>query len=127
MLKEDFFTIISMREENNSLAIILELHPGHRIFKGHFPGHPVVPGACMVQMVKEITEMVLEKRIRLKTAANIKFLVPVNPDENKILHMNLLRHPSPDGAIIVSANMSAGTRTCFKFNGSFVPFSGSFP
>ena len=29
----------------------LELNPEHPVYEGHFPGNPVVPGVCQVQMI----------------------------------------------------------------------------
>jgi 3-hydroxyacyl-[acyl-carrier-protein] dehydratase len=119
MLKDDFFTISSIQKENNSFKIILELNAMHKIFEGHFPGQPVVPGACMLQMVKEITEVILNKKIRLTRADNIKFLLLINPNEHKTLQMEVTFSISEDGIANVSANLSNGSSVCFKFSGFF--------
>jgi len=119
MLKDDFFTISSIQKENNSFKIMLELNAMHKIFEGHFPGQPVVPGACMLQMVKEVTEIILIKKIQLTKADNIKFLLLINPNEHKALLMTLTCNISEDGIANVSANLSNGSSVCFKFSGSF--------
>jgi len=119
MLKDDFFTISSIQKENNSFRIMLELNAMHKIFEGHFPGRPVVPGACMLQMVKEVTEIILNKKIRLIMADNIKFLLLINPNEHRTLQMGLTFNISEDGIANVSANLSNGSSVCFKFSGSF--------
>ncbi len=119
MLKDDFFTISSIQKKNNSFKTVLELNAIHKIFEGHFPGQPVVPGACMLQMVKEITEVILSKKIQLTKADNIKFLLLINPNEHRILQMDLTFNISEDGIANVSANLSNGSSVCFKFTGSF--------
>ena len=119
MLKDDFFTISSIQKENNSFKILLELNAIHKIFEGHFPGQPVVPGACMLQMVKEVTEIILNKKIQLIKADNIKFLLLINPNEYRTLQMDLTFNISEDGIANVSVNLSNGSSVCFKFTGSF--------
>lgn len=119
MLKNDFYTISSVQKENNSFKIMLELNAMHKIFEGHFPGQPVVPGACMLQMVKEITELILNKKIRLTKADNLKFLLLTNPNEHRTLQMSLTFNISENGIASVSANLSNGPSVCFKFSGSF--------
>jgi 3-hydroxyacyl-[acyl-carrier-protein] dehydratase len=119
MLKDDFFTISSIQMENNSYKIVLELNAIHRIFEGHFPGQPVVPGACMLQMVKEVTEIILNKKVQLTKADNLKFLQLINPNEHRILQMDLTFNIFEDGIANVSANLSNCSSVCFKFSGSF--------
>ena len=105
--------------ENNSYKIVLELNAIHRIFEGHFPGQPVVPGACMLQMVKEVTEIILNKKVQLTKADNLKFLQLINPNEHRILQMDLTFNIFEDGIGNVSANLSNCSSVCFKFSGSF--------
>jgi 3-hydroxyacyl-[acyl-carrier-protein] dehydratase len=119
MLKDDFFTISSLQKENNYFNIVLELNAKHKIFEGHFPGQPVMPGACLLQMVKEITEDILHKKIQLVKADTLKFLQVINPHECNVLQMNLTCSIPEDGIANISANLSNGSAVCFKFSGSF--------
>ena len=118
-MKDDFFTISSNQKENNSYKIVLELNAMHTIFEGHFPGRPVVPGACMLQMVKEVTEIILDKKVQLTKGDNLKFLQLINPYEHRTLQMDLTFNISEEGIANVSANLSNGSSVCFKFSGSF--------
>ena len=59
---------------------MLAVDESSEIFKGHFPGQPVAPGACMLQTVKEILANTLNVPIRLVKADNIKFLNMITPD-----------------------------------------------
>src|ERR1700730_9343512 len=119
MLKDDFFTVSSVQKENNSFKIVLELNAIHKIFEGHFPGQPMVPGACMLQIVKEVTEIILNKKVQLTKADNLKFLQLINPNEHRTLQMGLTFNISEDGIANVSANLLNGSSVCFKFSGSF--------
>ena len=79
ILKDNFYTIRESRFEADEINATIELNPAHKIFKGHFPGLPIVPGVCMVQIQKELIEKELSRKIILKKATNIKFLSIINP------------------------------------------------
>ncbi|MEP7278535.1 MAG: 3-hydroxyacyl-ACP dehydratase, partial [Bacteroidota bacterium] len=67
MLAGSFYTIVSPVIEPENIRAILKINPDHAIFKGHFPGQPVVPGVCMMQIVKELMETGTGRRLRLQT------------------------------------------------------------
>ena len=55
MLLGDFFEISDINNaENGSIEALIKINKDHAIFNGHFPEFPIVPGVCMIQMVKEI-------------------------------------------------------------------------
>ena len=59
MLLENFYKIIHIKErEDGKQAIEIELNPGHVLYQGHFPGQPVVPGVCTLQIIKESAEQI---------------------------------------------------------------------
>ena len=79
----DFYTLKSSEKtENGSFIANISLNKDHEIFKGHFPGNPVTPGVCMMQIVKELTEEFTGKKLFLKSASNVKFMAIINPEEN---------------------------------------------
>jgi 3-hydroxymyristoyl/3-hydroxydecanoyl-(acyl carrier protein) dehydratase len=77
MLEHYLYDILSA-EEGDFNIIILEDSP---IFKGHFPEYPVVPGVCLMQIIKELAEKLLEKQITLKGVRGVKFLSVVKPGQ----------------------------------------------
>lgn len=119
MLKNHFYHIISINRQENSFQVSLQFNSEHEIFKGHFPGQPVVPGACMLQMVKEILNDVLHKDLRLQKAGNLKFIAPVDPRVTDDLQLNITYQPVDDG-LQISATLNANGVVCFKMQGVFV-------
>ncbi|QQV02777.1 MULTISPECIES: 3-hydroxyacyl-ACP dehydratase [Chryseobacterium] len=86
----DFYTLDSYEmAENGSYTAKIRLNKDHDIFKGHFPGNPVTPGVCMMQIVKELTEEFTGKKLFLKSASNVKFMAIINPFETPELIMSL--------------------------------------
>ena len=119
MLKDDFFTITTLGVDTDSFMATLELNEKHAIFNGHFPGQPVVPGVCMMQMVKEVTETALGKKMMLTKAEELKFLQLTNPTENKTLELLLHFRMEENGKINFTASLSKENSVCFKFRGHF--------
>jgi 3-hydroxyacyl-[acyl-carrier-protein] dehydratase len=87
---KDFYTLQSYEKtENGSFVANISLNKDHDIFKGHFPGNPVTPGVCMMQIVKELTEEFTDSKLFLKTASNVKFMAIINPFETPDLIVQL--------------------------------------
>lgn len=81
--KSDFYSIISFKATADQVAATLQINPEHTIFEGHFPGRPVVPGVCMLQMVKELAEQALGKKLQLSKVAQAKYLQVLVPEPNQ--------------------------------------------
>jgi 3-hydroxyacyl-[acyl-carrier-protein] dehydratase len=135
MLLNDFFTLDHWQMDKTSARAVLRLHPEHPIFGGHFAGRPVVPGACLLQLVEELMARVTGKGGRLNKADQIKFVSMIEPHLNTMVTMTLTWRETATGELRVdaeaSANGSAGataygsaepstpTSVCFKFKGIF--------
>ena len=96
----------------------LSLDPSHPIFKGHFPELPVLPGVCMIDMIKGVLEAVLRHRIFLKKAHQIKFLRILNPNEfpEVFAHLN---YTEDQGTTRVVAKLQSGDIIFFKLDAQF--------
>ena len=119
MLKDHFYHITSIIHQENTITAALQLNGEHEILKGHFPGQPVVPGACMLQMVKEILGNVLGNNLRLKKADTLKFIAPIDPRVTDDLQLKIA-YKALDTGLQVTAVMSANEVVCFKMQGLFI-------
>ncbi len=119
MLLNDFFTISNLEFSGGEVKASLVINAKHHIFDGHFPGQPVVPGVCMMQMVKEILEQVLEKPTNLVSAGEMKFLAVINPMENNIINAVFKYTLEENGAINASATLMKDELIHYKFKGQF--------
>lgn len=81
----NFYTIEAITKQEGEYTCSIRLHPDHEIYKGHFPGMPVVPGVCMLHMLKGCLSEVLDDSLRFKTITSCKFLSVVNPQEQRLL------------------------------------------
>ncbi|MFO1224767.1 MAG: 3-hydroxyacyl-ACP dehydratase [Burkholderiaceae bacterium] len=64
------------------------IEPGHPAFAGHFPGAPVLPGACVLALVLQAAEQhaSLREALGAHTAVpQVKFLAPVGPGSRLVI------------------------------------------
>jgi 3-hydroxyacyl-[acyl-carrier-protein] dehydratase len=119
ILAGDFYTINNFQKVDNAVKAELEFNVAHEIFAGHFPQQPVVPGVCMMQAVKELTEKALDTNLDLVSASDMKFLAVINPVLNNIVTAELKYTEDESGKINVVASLAKDSLTHFKFKGSF--------
>ncbi|MCM1034427.1 MAG: hypothetical protein NC038_02495 [Paludibacter sp.] len=81
MLIEDYYTIISLCLQGDTAVFTLHLNPDCKVYEGHFPGTPVSPGVCNIQMLKECLEALLGKRVLLHNIQQCRLTVLVTPIE----------------------------------------------
>jgi 3-hydroxyacyl-[acyl-carrier-protein] dehydratase len=89
MLIEGLYSVIALEQSSEGVKATVRLNKDHDIFKGHFPGNPIMPGVCMIQIIKELTEEALDKSLFLSVSSNIKFMAIINPEVNPVLHLDL--------------------------------------
>ncbi len=91
MVLKNFYTIEKKEtlNENTSYAFDILINNKHTIFEGHFPGNPIMPGVCMMQITKDIVEDLTNSKLFMKKCSNVKFMAIINPDINKNLHLKI--------------------------------------
>lgn len=90
MLLNDFYQITHKEQISEAKYIFhISLNPNHEIFKGHFPGNPVTPGVCMMQIIKDLAESIYNEKLFLKSTSNVKFMALINPEVNPDLKLEL--------------------------------------
>ena len=117
MLLNDFFTILELKQETEGFVAKVQLKKNHNIYDGHFPGNPIVPGVCWVQIIKELLEKESNMSLRLIKADNIKFMNFVNPLDQDILFFTV--NYKKDQNIQAKATVSFEEKVYLKFGGSF--------
>ena len=113
--KSDFFGLESMTHDEAGIEALLHINPAHPIFEGHFPGQPVVPGVCMLQLIKEVAETALSRSLFLKQVAQVKFLQVLVP----AYHQNIALRIEWKPGLVFNASLKEGEQTIMKMSGTF--------
>ena len=115
MLKNNFFQLSSPLTGGegiiNTTITLDKLHP---IFSGHFPGMPVVPGVCMMAIIKELLEEKIERKLILLQAANLKFLSLINPLENESVEVEIKFTNGENNTVVAEGSIFTRSLTFFK-------------
>ena len=80
-LKNNLYTIKNKQLDGLVGSYELELNPSCFIYQVHFPGEPITPGVCIMQMGKEVLEDALGKTLQVASVKNLKFLSIISPKE----------------------------------------------
>lgn len=89
-LLPDFYKVITTEQVNETdWVVLVALNPQHAIYSGHFPQQPVVPGVCILQMIKECVESICRAALQYKQIASCKFLAAINPNETPEIKFSL--------------------------------------
>ena len=79
MLLQDFYTIQSIvKNDDHNYVVVIFTNENHEVFKGHFPGNPIMPGVCMMQIIKELTEQITNTTLVMQSLSNVKFMALIN-------------------------------------------------
>jgi 3-hydroxyacyl-[acyl-carrier-protein] dehydratase len=114
------FIISNSAHTAGQIITHLKLNKQSEIFEGHFPGQPVVPGACMLQLVKDVLADNFNNSFRLEKADNLKFISMIVPQENQDISLNIAYKPAENNRLTVVAKLMDGDKICFKFQGVFI-------
>ena len=90
-LKNSIYKIIGKEDKGGVVDYTIQLIPSCFIYQAHFPGEPITPGVCIVQIGKELVEELLAEQtsksqtLEIIKVKNVKFLSVISPNETKQL------------------------------------------
>jgi 3-hydroxyacyl-[acyl-carrier-protein] dehydratase len=114
LLLHDLYIIQSLKESENTIQASVLLKADHAIFKGHFPGQPVLPGVCMMEMISEITGEYFNKDFRISGSPITKFLRMIDPKKNPLIHLEI-KYQIRDEAVTLNGRIFFEAETFMKF------------
>lgn len=80
-LLNSLYTIASDAKSEGKHDFHISLDKNHFIYQAHFPGEPITPGVCIMQIAKELLEVSTDLKLNLTSVKNIKFLRIISPAE----------------------------------------------
>ncbi|ULQ51466.1 3-hydroxyacyl-ACP dehydratase [Flavihumibacter fluvii] len=119
MLINDFCTVQNLDNQPGSIKAALHWNSHHAIFEGHFPGQPVVPGVCMLQITKELMELCLARKIALRESGQMKFLQFIDPRITPDVDILISFSQEENGLYTTSATLQKEKVIFFRFTGVF--------
>ena len=115
-LRDSLYTIVSESKGEGSHDFNIKLDPEHFIYKAHFPGEPITPGVCIMQIAKELLEEAVSEDLVLSCVKNIKFLRIISPNEVTDVCYSLAKISREDDQIKVQVTVTAGEEAYAKLS-----------
>ena len=120
MLLNNLYTIQSLSVSDNQIQAAINLQTDHAIFNGHFPGQPVLPGVCMMEMVTEVMGVHLNKSYRISGGPLIKFLRMIDPRIHPLIHLEI-KYQISSLSISTNGRIFSGSEVFMKFQLTLIP------
>lgn len=81
-LINDFYSVVNKKETESGFTAAIAFKSNHWIYNCHFRNMPITPGACLVQIVRELVSDHLDKPAMIHSIKNIKFLNVLGNDNS---------------------------------------------
>ena len=108
MLLIDFYQTDHTTQSDSGTTFHIRLNPNHFIYKGHFPGQPVLPGVCTLQIIKECAQQLVNKNLQYKRIILCKFLRFIDPVQNPEITLTVSLDEKDEGMFQLSASGMCG-------------------
>jgi 3-hydroxyacyl-[acyl-carrier-protein] dehydratase len=120
LFQGELYTVKQVIEYDKSrLSVLIVLNLSHEIFKGHFPGNPILPGVCAIQILKEVLIDYLGFKLILKNAGSIKFLSFINPGVNRLIKFDIELNEKGNDNIQCNVSLNYESHVFCRFKGEF--------
>lgn len=74
--------------ESGSEVVTVQINPDHSIFTGHFPDTPILPGVCLLHIVRDCVGERVGTPIMWRRIRSTKFLQTIIPTISQRLEVN---------------------------------------
>lgn len=120
-LLTDFYIVTQSENINETdWTVKVMLNSKHPVYNGHFPQQPVLPGVCMLQIIKECTEAIYHTALQYKQIASCKFLSAINPNETPELEFLIIFKKSEADIFQISVEGSSSKGICIKLKAQLI-------
>lgn len=98
------------------IRFTVSLNTNDIIYSAHFPGHPITPGACIIQMALELTEKLVGKEMDIEEIKYVKFLNILSPMESPKVEFIFTKLEQSDSEVSVKMEVKNGEKTFSKLS-----------
>lgn len=117
-MQELFSSMDNYLSAGDRLAFRVRLDASHPVYGGHFPGHPMLPGVCTLQIVRECLRRGTGRRFRYTAIRECKFLGMIVPQADDLLDIDIrLADDGPAAKKLVCTVANDG-KTALKLKGT---------
>lgn len=118
MVLEDYYyqTYSIHTDGATSMQARIGFLPDCDIFRGHFPGRPVCPGACNIQIIKNCVMKLTGQSLRISSIRQCRFTALATPDKCQAVDVQIAIERTA-GSYVVKATMADEHQTYVEYKG----------
>lgn len=114
------YEIRNMESVGEILRVSILILRDHPVYDGHFPGNPILPGVCTLQIAGELLSTYLDQKLMLIESDSIKFISLVVPTENTILNFEISLSKKEENILSVKCVVTSNEMEVLKMKGSYL-------
>ena len=113
-----YYKVYSMHTDwTYSMTEHIAFLPGCDIFGGHFPGHPVCPGACNIQLIKDVAQRLTGHKLLVSAIRQCRFTALLTPDTCPEVDVQVDITARTEAGYSITAHISDERQTYVEFKG----------
>ncbi len=85
----DIFTIEKIASEDNVFSYKAHINKDSKIFQGHFPDKPVIPGVCSIDLIKQCLKDIQGNEVEFNEIKECKFTGAILPSQHSEVSVEL--------------------------------------
>lgn len=115
-LENHYYRLLGSQPIEGRAVFRVALLPQSDVYQGHFPGRPVCPGVCHIELVRQCAERCAGQRLHIRTVALARFPAMASPTRCPEIEVCVCLCPLADG-FAVTATIKADGQTFLDFKG----------
>ena len=113
-----YYKVYSMHTNwADTMSFHIGFLPECDIFRGHFPGHPVCPGACNIQLIKDVAQRLTECKLLISAIRQCRFTALATPDTCPEVDVRVNITARTENGYAITARISDERQTYVEFKG----------
>lgn len=117
LLENKFYQVLSVQTASANEAVYeVELCADCEVYEGHFPGRPVSPGVCNIEMIKECACLLTGQDLRITTIKQCRLTAIASPQVCPRVQVWVSLSPVESGYALL-ARISDVQTTYMEFKG----------
>lgn len=117
LLSNRYFAVEGQQHAEGGAHFHVRLLGDCDVYRGHFPGNPVSPGVCNIEMIRECFAMTVGGAPRIHTIDRCRFTAVASPVKSPELDIDM-EWTVADGAYHLVATLKDGEQQYLDFKGT---------
>lgn len=85
----DYYDILSEELQAHEGVWVVCLRADADVYRGHFPGLPIAPGACNIELIRQLTTRLLHRDCRFSEITQCRFTHLITPHVENPLRVTI--------------------------------------